>query len=365
MNTSPEEPDNINNSNIELDFNTHHKKSSDEHSDTSSEGYCYNNIMKHMINLYENNLITPEDLSIILERFEDKKNEKTWNKEYTDIISCICEKAQCYRYMHEKSSDFYKGLSQKITFSNMFFSFLMSSYTIIFSEAKFIDSNRIALISGIGHLIIASLTGIQNKMKLPEKSESHYKSCSDFDSFCRELEYQLRLPIEDRQVVPKYVCSTIDKYENIVYSSPKIPSKILQGFRYWASSTNLDIDQPSIVKTFTNIHDLNKNEIYYDQSNIDSNVKFMKEFVDCKHIYENTSTPTKYKHKKTNRTPKIKKKSNFKIKNMPDLKFNGHPYKTEQNNQDDLEINSQQYKKEKKNDSDDDIQIFPKSISVP
>ena len=50
---------------------------------------------------------------------------------------------------------------------------------------------------------------------------------------------------------------------------------------------------------------------------------------------------------------------------MPDLKFNGHPYKTEQNNQDDLEINSQQYKKEKKNDSDDDIQIFPKSISVP
>lgn len=309
----PESPSNKDNKNInelehhvELDISS--KKNDDNNSETSSEGHNYNNIIKHMLNLYENNLITSEDLSIILERLKDKTNEKYWTKEYTDIISCICEKAQCYRYMHEKSSDFYKNLSKKLTFANIIFSFLMSSYTIVSSEIEYMDVNVTALISGIGHLIIASLTGVQNKMNLPEKSESHSKSCSDFDTFCRELEYQLRLPVEDRQIVPKYVLSSIDKYENIVFSSPKIPSKILQGFRYWASTTNLNIDQPSIVKTFVNVHDLNKKEIYYDQDKLDDNLKYMKEFIDCKHIYQHSPTPRgKHKHKKTNRTPKIKR----------------------------------------------------------
>jgi hypothetical protein len=287
---------------------------SDNSSTTSSDSQNnHNNIIKHMLNLYENGLITPEDLSVILERLKDKKNEKCWSKEYVDILSCICERAQCYRYMHEKSSDFYKSLSQKCTYYNMGLSFLLSSFTIVCSEIDFLRPELITLISGIGHLMVASLTGIQKKMKLPEKSESHYKSCSDFDSFARDIEYQLRLPEGDRQIVPKYVLSSIDKYENIVYSTPKIPSKILKSFRYWASS-NLDIDQPSIVKTFTNIHDINNNEIYYEQDKKPNN-KYMDEFVDIKRLNVfhkdekmKDKNKQKYKHKKTNRTPKMLKK---------------------------------------------------------
>jgi hypothetical protein len=182
-----------------------------------SEG---NGVIKHLLNLYERNLITHIDLSAILERLKDKNNEKNWNKEYTDLISCLCERAQCYRYMHEKSSNLYKNLSQRLTYYNMSLSFLLSSFTLICSEIEFLEPSSITLISGIGHLMVASLTGIQKKMKLPEKSESHTKTCSDFDSYCRELEYQLRLPISDRHIVPKYVISSIDKYENIIYSSP-------------------------------------------------------------------------------------------------------------------------------------------------
>jgi len=275
----------------------------DSQSDTSSDSSQYQNIMKHMLNLYEHGLITPEDLSSILERLKDKRNEKLWTKEYTNIIACICEKAQCYRYMHEKSSYFYKNLSKKFIYSNMALSFMLSSFTIIFSELDIIDSNIVSLVSGIGHLMVASLTGIHKKMKLAEKSEIHSKSCVDFDSFCRELEYQLRLPVEDRQIVPKYILSSIDKYENIVYSAPKIPLKILSAFRYFASS-NLDIDQPSIVKTFINVHDLSKDDIYYEDENHNPPSKYMCEFFDIKQLNNNSY---KYKHKKTNRTPKMKR----------------------------------------------------------
>jgi len=269
-------------------------------------------IIKHMLNLYENNLITSDDLASILERLKDKTNEKNWNKEYTDIISCTCERSQCYRYMHEKSSEYYKNISKRLTYYNMALSFLLSSYTIICSEINFFKPEIVALVSGIGHLIVASLTGIQKQMKLPEKSESHTKICSTFDSFCRELEYQLRLPIDDRQIVPKYVLSSIDKYENIVHSSPKIPSKILHSFRYWASS-NLEIDQPSIVRTFTNVHDINVRETYYEEPKSINLSKYMKEFLDIKHLNAENDTnikddKVKYKHKKTNRTPKMIRK---------------------------------------------------------
>ena len=167
-----------------------------------------------------------------IERTKPVKNIEVKNM---DIIACICERAQCYRYMREKSSHFYKNLSYRFIYYNMALSFFLSSFTIVFSEVNLMKPNLVALVSGIGHLMVASLTGIHKKMKLPEKSENHNKSCSDFDSFCRELEYQLRLPVDDRQIVPKYVLSSIDKYENIVYSSPKIPTKILTSFRYWAS----------------------------------------------------------------------------------------------------------------------------------
>ena len=273
----------------------------DTRSDTSSDSSNYHSIIKHMLNLYEHNLITPEDLSIILERLKDKTNEKHWSQEYTDIIACICERAQCYRYMHEKSSHFYKNLSYRFIYYNMALSFFLSSFTIVFSEVNLMKPHLVALVSGIGHLMVASLTGIHKKMKLPEKSENHNKSCSDFDSFCRELEYQLRLPVDDRQIVPKYVLSSIDKYENIVYSSPKIPTKILTSFRYWAS-TNLDIDQPSIVKTFTNAHNIN-HDIYYEE-NKSPRSKYMNEFIDLKQL---NAKQSKYKHKKTNRTPKMKR----------------------------------------------------------
>ena len=48
----------------------------DTRSDISSDSSNYHSIIKHMLNLYEHNLITPEDLSIILERLKDKTNEK-------------------------------------------------------------------------------------------------------------------------------------------------------------------------------------------------------------------------------------------------------------------------------------------------
>lgn len=309
---------------------------SDNSSTTSTDSHNNNNIIKHMLNLYENSLITSEDLSIILERLKDKKNEKCWSKEYIDILSCICERAQCYRYMHEKSSDFYKSLSQKCTYYNMSLSFLLSSFTIVCSEIDFLKPEIVALISGIGHLMVASLTGIQKKMKLPEKSESHHKSCSDFDSFARELEYQLRLPEGDRQIVPKYVLSSIDKYENIVYSTPKIPSKILKSFRYWASS-NLDIDQPSIVKTFTNIHDINTSEIYYEQDKKPNN-KYMNEFVDIKRLNQvDKGDKQKYKHKKTNRTPKMLKKVKKNDKNKEQLQLKSIDRKIVNNSNKDIE----------------------------
>ena len=271
------------------------------------------NALKHAQYLIDKNLIDVDDFADILEKIKDKKNEKEWNESYIHILSSICEKGQCYRYMHEKSSDYYSKLSNQFTYFSMIFSFLLSAFTLITTDLNIINSNIIILVSGIGHILIASLTGMQKKMNLPEYSESHSIAVTEFDTFCRNIEFQLKLPIEDRNIVPKYVFLTIDKYESIVSSSPKIPNKIIISFRHWASY-NLTIDQPSIVKTFTPIHKLNENNIYYEKCNKKKykkqGLKYMPEFINdpdiCKLIKKDLSL------KKT----KKKKRKTFKIKKL-------------------------------------------------
>ena len=48
-----------------------------------------------------------------------------------------------------------------------------------------LDLNIITLVSGVGHILIASITGIHKKMNLPEFSESHRKAAKDFDCAIR------------------------------------------------------------------------------------------------------------------------------------------------------------------------------------
>ena len=106
--------------------------------------------------------------------------------------------------------------------------------------------------------------------------------------------------MDDRQIVPNMSYHQLTNMKTL-YIVTKIPTKILTSFRYWAS-TNLDIDQPSIVKTFTNIYNIN-HDIYYEE-NKSPRSKYMNEFIDLKQL---NAKQSKYKHKKTNRTPKMKR----------------------------------------------------------
>ena len=196
-----------------------------------------------IFSLINNDFLDVKDSIKILQKINDKHTEKNWNLEYISLLASISEKTQCYRYLHELSGSYFNKLSLRFTYMSMLLSFILSSFTLISYELD-LNSTYISLISGIGHLLIGSLTGIKAKMNLPEKSESHRKTCKEFDTLCREIEYQLQLPIDDRKSVPKYIFTTIDRYETIITSSPKIPSSIIKTFRYWASH-KLVIDQPT------------------------------------------------------------------------------------------------------------------------
>jgi hypothetical protein len=208
------------------------------------------NVMSNIEELYKNDILSQEEFIGIMQKMKDKDNIKDWCSEYVCILSAICEKSQCYRYMHENSNSYYKNLSYRITYASMFFSGLMSCFSIVSTKLEdVIPANLAALISGLGHLIIAGVTGFQKKMNLPESAEMHEKASQDFDIFCRNIEFQLILPIEDRVPVPKFVFESIDKYENLVISNPQIPHRILNYFRH--SVEKLSINKPSIVNSFT------------------------------------------------------------------------------------------------------------------
>jgi hypothetical protein len=224
------------------------------HSDTSSDGKrstpTPKNAFDHAEYLYKKNLIDQDNFGDILLKIKENGNQKEWCNDYVKILSSLCEKSQCYRYMHENANTFYKKLSYRITYSSMLFSGIMSCFSIVSTQLDDkIHPELATLISGIGHLIIAGIIGFQKKMNLPESAEMHEKASQDFDIFCRSIEFQLILPISDRLPVPKIVFDSIDKYNNLVISNPQIPLRILNYFRHFTEK--LEIDKPSIVDSFT------------------------------------------------------------------------------------------------------------------
>ena len=88
----------------------------------------------HIINLMNNDLLETKDAVKILEKLNDKKNEKSWNDNYISILASTCEKAQCYRYMHEKSSEYFNKLSLRFTYASMLLSLALSTFTLVTNE---------------------------------------------------------------------------------------------------------------------------------------------------------------------------------------------------------------------------------------
>ena len=233
------------------------------------------NAFNHAEYLYKENLINQNDFSDVIQKIKDEDNQKDWCDDYVTILSSICEKSQCYRYMHESANTYYRKLSYRITYSSMIFSGAMSGFSIVATKLEnTIRPDLATLISGMGHLIIAGIIGFQKKMNLPESAEMHEKASQDFDIFCRKIEFQLRLPITDRSAVPKMVFDSIDRYENLVISNPQIPINILNYFRH--TTTALNIDKPSIVKSFTIMPKLLKDDISKINENFSINVNCKK-----------------------------------------------------------------------------------------
>jgi len=256
--------------------------------------------MSNIEELYREGILGQEEFLGIITKIKDKGNVKEWCDEYVCILSSICERAQCYRYLHEKSNSHYKTLSYRITYASMFFSGLMSGFSIISTKMEYIiPVNLAALISGLGHLVIAGVTGFQKRMNLPESAEMHEKASQDFDIFCRNIEFQLTLPIDDRQSVPKLVFETIDKYENLVISNPPIPHRILNYFRH--NSERFNINKPSIVNAFS-IMPKNLNDNIMCKSNNPRNI-----WTPCQQTRELKKYKTKGRKMMPELSPTIKK----------------------------------------------------------
>ena len=92
------------------------------------------NAFDHAEYLYKKNLIDQEHFGDILLKIKENGNQKEWCNDYVQILSSLCEKSQCYRYMHESANTFYRKLSYRITYSSMLFSGLMSCFSIVSTQ---------------------------------------------------------------------------------------------------------------------------------------------------------------------------------------------------------------------------------------
>jgi hypothetical protein len=164
-----------------------------------------------------------------------------WNDKNERIIISIGENAASYKWMHEKSSSYYKMVSTILNITLILFSTGLSAETILPS------SNNLAvdIVRRVFTYIVTFLSVLQNFLKYGKLSEKHKSSAMAFSELYHDIQQQMCMYRRDRHNATSYVTTILKQYDTIVLNAPNMDARIVKQFK--ATFKNSDISVPDIA----------------------------------------------------------------------------------------------------------------------
>lgn len=166
-----------------------------------------------------------------------------WTKEQEDLLKQWCEKAACYRWLHENAQTYFRRRHYFMTIPVIILSTIAG--TANFSIASLVSSDTKEWYSmGIGtvNLIAGLIATLANFFRFAERMEGHRNSSIQFSKFQRTISAELALSPIEREPARDFVKLCRSEYDKLIEQSPAIPDKIIEWF-------NKDFeDDPDISK---------------------------------------------------------------------------------------------------------------------
>jgi hypothetical protein len=162
-----------------------------------------------------------------------KRFNNGWTSELENLVADWADRAQCYRWMHDKTSRVYASYNQYMMIPVIILSTLTGTANFgldsLFNDA---GSKRIASL-GIGGVSILTgiLSTVANFLRYGQGSESHNISSISWAKFGRFLTIELALNPNERMEAFAFLKMFRIELDRLIEQSPSIPDSIISSFK--------------------------------------------------------------------------------------------------------------------------------------
>ena len=167
----------------------------------------------------------------------DKKRKRFnngWTPSLESLVADWADKAQCYRWMHDKTSRAFYVYNQNMMIPVIILSTLTGTANFgmdsLFADA---NSKRIAAL-GIGgvSIITGIITTLANFLRYAQGSEAHSTSSILWAKFNRFMCLELALHPNDRMEAFSFLKMFRVELDRLIELSPPIPESIIRSFKH-------------------------------------------------------------------------------------------------------------------------------------
>lgn len=185
---------------------------------------------------------SPGNSNTIANKLDIMSLNNGWNDKNERIVISLGENAASYKWMHEKSSSFYKIIHQTITIMLIMFNTGLSAETLLPTDST---SQTILVLRQIITYIVTVLSVILSFLKFEKLSSEHLNSANTFNKLYHDIQQQMCLYRRDRVHAQRYISDALKNYDSLIVSGPDINPIILKRFK--DIFKNSDIAIPDIA----------------------------------------------------------------------------------------------------------------------
>jgi hypothetical protein len=180
--------------------------------------------------------------------YSNSNNNIEWTTEHELILVEWADKAMCYRWLHSRSNALYSSLNAWYTIPVIVISTLTGTANFAQERVPVNYQNYFVMIVGAFNILAGIITTIQQFLKITQLNEAHRVSCIAWDKFYRNIKIELAKHPDERMNVTQMIKISKEEFDRLMETSPTIPNKIIQQFKFEFKHLDEIEDIPKIIK---------------------------------------------------------------------------------------------------------------------
>lgn len=163
-----------------------------------------------------------------LDEIQKRKNADDWGNTQEDLLISWGEKAAGYRWLHDKSHDYYAYLNNMYAYPSIILSGIcgVGGFSTL-NETK----QAVKYFFACLNMVVSMLSSLQKFNRSAETAEQHRAASVGYATFYRQIALQMSLPPEDRTNVYELLNQSRIEYDRLLAAAPDIPTHVIGDYR--------------------------------------------------------------------------------------------------------------------------------------